>query len=214
MTANTILRSTLHLAAATCSSGVDVVRHLTTGGEWVGGTAQAQMNSVSMKLGETLGMVKAVGTLEKSTELMTMVNELVKVRRKTGLVRPTRKLREHPHVSGPGCWPSRVTQVPEVAATMRNLSKEMMKAGMIEEMVADTLEDVLDEDGMEEETEAEVDKVLSEIAGETLANLPGTDAGSYKVEQADAARQAAAAQAEADNLDMAALHERLNSVRM
>jgi hypothetical protein len=53
-----------------------VVLQLTTGG-----TAQAQMNSVSMKLGETLGMVKAVGTLEKSTELMTMVNELVKVRR-------------------------------------------------------------------------------------------------------------------------------------
>ena len=37
---------------------------------------------------------------------------------------------------------------------------------------------------MEEETEAEVDKVLSEIAGETLANLPGTDANSYKVAHA------------------------------
>ena len=33
------------------------------------------------------------------------------------------------------CVP-RGRQVPEVAATMRNLSKEMMKAGMIEEMVA------------------------------------------------------------------------------
>jgi hypothetical protein len=58
---------------AVCATG------LTTCGEWVV-TAQAQMNSVSMKLGETLGMVKAVGTLEKSTELMTLVNELVKVR--------------------------------------------------------------------------------------------------------------------------------------
>jgi charged multivesicular body protein 3 len=35
-----------------------------------------------------------------------------------------------------------VAQVPEVAATMRNLSKEMMKAGMMEEMLADTLDDV------------------------------------------------------------------------
>ena len=35
-----------------------------------------------------------------------------------------------------------------------------------------------------------------------------------QVAQADAARQAAAAQAEAEDLDMAALHERLNSVRM
>jgi charged multivesicular body protein 3 len=67
---------------------------------------------------------------------------------------------------------------------------------------------VFDEDGMEEETEAEVDKILSELAGETMVKLPTTDAGSYKAAQA--AREAA----QTEDPDMAALQERLNTVRM
>lgn len=54
-------------------------------------------------------------------------------------------------------------RLPELAGTMRELSVELMKAGIIEEMV----EDVLPEDGdmlMEgEEGEGEVDKVLGEV---------------------------------------------------
>lgn len=54
-------------------------------------------------------------------------------------------------------------RLPELAGTMRELSVELMKAGVIEEMVEDTLpqdEDLLEED---EEAEGEVDKVLGEI---------------------------------------------------
>jgi charged multivesicular body protein 3 len=51
-------------------------------------------------------------------------------------------------------------KLPELSMTMRNLSEELMKAGIIEEMV----DDVLPEDGdMEDEAEGEVDKVLGEI---------------------------------------------------
>eukprot|EP00959_Pyramimonas_sp_CCMP1952_P188889 3950757-Pyramimonas_sp.AAC.1 len=50
------------------------------------------------------------------------------------------------------------------------------QAGMIEEMMSDSIDSALDEDGVEEETEAEVDKVLAEIAGEYVAALPGTQA--------------------------------------
>ncbi|KAK7208785.1 hypothetical protein V2G26_015963 [Clonostachys chloroleuca] len=53
-------------------------------------------------------------------------------------------------------------RLPELMVTMRELSTELMKAGIIEEMV----EDVLPEDGdmeLEEEAEGEVDKVLGEI---------------------------------------------------
>ncbi|KFH43450.1 Vacuolar protein-sorting-associated protein-like protein [Hapsidospora chrysogenum ATCC 11550] len=66
-------------------------------------------------------------------------------------------------------------RLPEMARTMQELSGELMKAGIIEEMV----EDVLPEDGdmlMEgEEGEEEVDKVLGEILKdrrETSAALP------------------------------------------
>mmetsp|Transcript_38661 Transcript_38661/g.46811 ORF Transcript_38661/g.46811 Transcript_38661/m.46811 type:complete len:216 (+) Transcript_38661:377-1024(+) len=39
---------------------------------------KAQLNSVSMHLGENLAMVRAVGHLEKSTEVMALVNKLIK----------------------------------------------------------------------------------------------------------------------------------------
>lgn len=55
-----------------------------------------------------------------------------------------------------------LVRLPQLAQTMQELSRELMKAGIIEEMVGDMLpEDDLLED--EEEAEAEVDKVLGEI---------------------------------------------------
>ena len=55
-----------------------------------------------------------------------------------------------------------LVRLPELTGTMRELSQELMKAGIIEEMVGDSLPDdeLLEED---EEAESEVDKVLGEI---------------------------------------------------
>lgn len=50
-------------------------------------------------------------------------------------------------------------KVPEVAATMRELSKEMMKAGIIEEMLDETMDVMEDSEEMEDEADEEVDKV-------------------------------------------------------
>ena len=54
-------------------------------------------------------------------------------------------------------------RLPELAGTMQELSRELMKAGIIEEMVGDVLpeSDLLEDE--EEEAESEVDKVLGEI---------------------------------------------------
>lgn len=56
-------------------------------------------------------------------------------------------------------------RLPQLAGTMRELSLELMKAGVIEEMVGDSLplDDGLLEEDEEEEAEGEVDKVLGEI---------------------------------------------------
>lgn len=55
---------------------------------------------------------------------------------------------------------NRLIKLPQLSSTMSDLSAELMKAGIIEEMV----DDVLPEDGeVEGESEAEVDKVLGEI---------------------------------------------------
>ncbi|KAJ4320444.1 Vacuolar protein-sorting-associated protein 24 [Fusarium piperis] len=63
-------------------------------------------------------------------------------------------------------------RLPELAGTMQELSMELMKAGIIEEMVEDSLPadgDMLMED---EEAEGEVDKVLGEILKDREPKLP------------------------------------------
>ncbi|GAO13300.1 uncharacterized protein UV8b_00729 [Ustilaginoidea virens] len=54
-----------------------------------------------------------------------------------------------------------LVRLPEYAAAMRDLSVELVKAGVIEDMVEDVLPQ--DDDGLMEDDEAEVDKVLGEI---------------------------------------------------
>ena len=53
-------------------------------------------------------------------------------------------------------------KLPELSGTMQELSQELMKAGIIEEMVGDMIgsNDLLEED---EEAEAEVDAILGEV---------------------------------------------------
>ncbi|XP_039285966.1 LOW QUALITY PROTEIN: charged multivesicular body protein 2b-like [Nilaparvata lugens] len=51
----------------------------------------------------------------------------------------------------------------KMAADMSNFSKAAMKMDMTEEMINDTLDDILDEDGLEEESDHVVQQVLDEI---------------------------------------------------
>lgn len=56
-----------------------------------------------------------------------------------------------------------LVRLPELTGTMRELSQELVRAGIIEEMVSDSLDSdpLLDEE--DEEAESEVDKVLGEV---------------------------------------------------
>ncbi|CAL0329061.1 unnamed protein product [Lupinus luteus] len=101
---------------------------------------KAQLNSISMHLGESVAIARTVGHLSKSAEVMKLVNDLMKA--------------------------------PQMAVTMQEFSKEMTKAGVIEEMVNDAVDSALDSEDIEDEIEEEVDKVLTAIAGETAAQLP------------------------------------------
>lgn len=65
-----------------------------------------------------------------------------------------------------------LVKVPEVAATMRELSKEMMKAGIIEEMLDETMESVEDSEDVEDEADEEVDKILWEVTAGQLGTAP------------------------------------------
>eukprot|EP00899_Mesostigma_viride_P025958 jgi/Mesvir1/6547/Mv16807-RA.1 len=74
----------------------------------------------------------------------------------------------------------------EIAATMKELSMEMMKAGVIDEMVGESMESALDTENLEEDSEAEVAKVLAEIAGEFANQLPSAAQGAPVEEAAEA----------------------------
>lgn len=50
-------------------------------------------------------------------------------------------------------------RLPEIAHIMQEMSKEMMRAGIIEEMLDETMAGVEDEEEMEEAAQSEVDKV-------------------------------------------------------
>jgi charged multivesicular body protein 3 len=66
-----------------------------------------------------------------------------------------------------------LVRLPELTGTMRELSQELVKAGIIEEMVGDSLPDSELLEGEDEEAETEVDKVLGEVLQGKLGKLDG-----------------------------------------
>ena len=65
-------------------------------------------------------------------------------------------------------------KIPELQKNMQELSKEMMKAGIISEMVEESLDSVLDTDDadIDKVADAEVDRIILEITQGKLSNLP------------------------------------------
>ncbi|KAI9013034.1 Charged multivesicular body protein 3 [Gaertneriomyces sp. JEL0708] len=123
-------------------------------------TSKAQLGSLVMCMQHQLATMKIAGTLQKSTDVMKIVNNLVKL--------------------------------PEISATMQEMGAEMMKAGIIEEMMTDAIE-MGDEEGIEEEAEDEVNKVLFELTDGLLGEAPGVGA--------DLQHQKEQPEAQEENLD-------------
>lgn len=65
-----------------------------------------------------------------------------------------------------------LVKVQEVAQVMQDMSREMMRAGIIDEMLEETLEDTLGGEEVEAEANEEVDKVLWEITSGQLGTAP------------------------------------------
>ncbi|KAF9519072.1 hypothetical protein BS47DRAFT_1337640 [Hydnum rufescens UP504] len=63
-------------------------------------------------------------------------------------------------------------KLPQISAVMREMSMEMTKAGVMEEMIDDTLEDLDEEDEeLTEEADLEIEKVLFELTDGKLGQL-------------------------------------------
>ncbi|XP_070493720.1 charged multivesicular body protein 3 [Chironomus tepperi] len=66
----------------------------------------------------------------------------------------------------------KLVRLPEIADTMRDMSREMTKAGILEEMIEETMESLEDSEEIEEEAQGEVDKVLWELTDGKLGEAP------------------------------------------
>ncbi|XP_059469187.1 charged multivesicular body protein 3 [Neocloeon triangulifer] len=93
---------------------------------------------------------------------MQMKNQLATIRVAGAVKKSTEVMTSMQHL----------VRVPEVAATMRDMSREMMKAGIIEEMLEETFEGLEDQEELEEEAQEEVDKVLWELTQGQLGKVP------------------------------------------
>ncbi|TVY26159.1 Vacuolar protein-sorting-associated protein [Lachnellula hyalina] len=80
-----------------------------------------------------------------------------------------------------------LVRLPELMGTMRELSQELVKAGIIEEMVGDSLPDELEDE--EEEAETEVDKVLGEILQDRMGKVGVTPSTPAPVQEQPVAEE-------------------------
>jgi charged multivesicular body protein 3 len=92
------------------------------------------------------------------------VNEAFSVRKIEGSIRASTGIMKDVNT---------LVRLPELTGTMRELSQELVKAGIIEEMVGDSLPDDQLLEGEDEEAETEVDKVLGEVLKDKLPTSAG-----------------------------------------
>jgi charged multivesicular body protein 3 len=111
---------------------------------------------------EVYGIKRQRGRLHKSkaqlNSISLQVNEAFAIQKLEGSMKTSTGLMKEVNS---------LVRLPELMGTMNALGRELMKSGIIDEMVTDTL-DNLDEAELldDEEAEAEIDKILSDIVGE------------------------------------------------
>jgi len=107
---------------------------------------------------ELIKVRKQAGRLHTSKaqlqSVQMQVNEAFSVRKIEGSLKASTRIMKDVNT---------LIRLPELTGTMQELSQELMKAGIIEEMVGDSLPNDELLEGEDEEAETEVDKVLGEV---------------------------------------------------
>jgi len=79
-----------------------------------------------------------------------------------------------------------LVRLPELMGTMQELTRELTKAGVLEEMTGEMMPDTLINEDDEEEAEEEVDKVLGEILQDRMGKVAATPAEPAPAEPVEA----------------------------
>jgi len=162
---------------------------------------RGDMANAKLLAKELVRSKKAVNRMHASkatmnSVVMQMENQLAQVKM-TGHMAKSSQVMAHMN---------RLVKVSDITQTMQAMQQEMMKAGVIEEMVDDAME-ALDDDDAEDAADEEVEKVLEELNAETMGGAQR--APTKQVQQAATAE----AEEDEDEEDMAAMRERLQQLK-
>lgn len=143
-------------------------------------TAQAQMNSIGMQLQSQVAIIKVQGAMSKSTEIMKLVGNLIKL--------------------------------PEIQESMLEMSREMIRSGMIEDSVNEAL-DSLNGDEVEAQAQVEMDKILAELSIEVTGRASAVPTSVFtKVGGGVVAEAPAQVEEEEEDAEVKAMQERLQKL--
>lgn len=124
-------------------------------------TSKAHLNSVTLQMKNQLGMYTFLYVSPKLFSVF-LIHTSATLRVAGSLSKSTEVMQAM----------QRLIRIPEVAHTMQELSKEMMKAGIIEEMLDETMDTFEDTEELEEAAQGEIDNVLYEITKGEMGKAP------------------------------------------
>eukprot|EP00092_Neocalanus_flemingeri_P002079 GFUD01002218.1.p1 GENE.GFUD01002218.1~~GFUD01002218.1.p1 ORF type:complete len:222 (-),score=102.51 GFUD01002218.1:251-916(-) len=104
-----------------------------------------------------------------------------------------------------------LVKIPETQKAMMELSREMMKAGVIEEMLEDTMEGLNDEEELEEAAQGEIDKLILELTTGKLKEAPAAMKDTLPAPAA--AKEPTAEESEESEGELEEMQNRLEALR-
>lgn len=160
--------------------------------------SKAQLSSVQLQMQQQMGESSAIVTLKQfmfsNESSWIFLKATLKV--SGSLAKSTEVMQAM----------QRLVRLPEIADTMREMSREMTKAGILEEMIDETMESLEDSEEIEEEAQGEVDKILWELTDGKLGEAPS-------VPLATPSDPAASKAEESEEEDLDEMRSRLEALR-
>ena len=105
-------------------------------------------------------------------------------------------------------------KIPELQKITQDMSKEMVKAGIIDEMINDSIDTALDDDDTDDLADEEVEKILLEVTQGKLKDLPSIATGSVGTDKQKIGVAAAANVSDvSDEDDADEMTKRLDALR-
>lgn len=109
---------------------------------------------------------------------------------------------------------NQLVKVPELRETMHNMAKEMEKAGIIDEIISDTME-MVEPDDLELEADAEVSKIMQELTADILTPDTATPNKAPVVAQKDKEKEGTSLEESEEGMteeEMNGYQERLRNI--